>query len=311
MFRPRICRYTIYFLLLLLLFVSCGANKSALNDNRVADLNIEADEYVAEEASGMPMLRSSSRSMNAEAKESKSVGRSEVDASIERRLIKNGYISFETTDIKTSRSMLGTLITKYEAYISSEDESSSNSRIEINLTVKIPKDNFDSFLAEIENAEKGISSKNIDIQDVTEEFVDITARLAVKKETEQTYLRLLSTAKTVRDVLDIQDQIQNLRSEIEGIEGRLKYLEKAVAYSTLNMRMYQFVAKANYLPPRVSFFRRAFASLKQGINIFAEVIIAVLNVWLFIFIAVIIGLFVRWIVFKRKRENKGDQNGHK
>lgn len=305
----KISRYTIYFLLFFLFFASCGTKKSALNENRVADLDIEAEGYIAKEASDMSMLHSSSRTMAEELK--KSGGRGEADASMERRLIKNGYISFETTDIKISRSMLGTLITKYEAYIGSEDESSSDSRIEINLTIKIPKDNFDSFLAEIENAEQSISSKNIDIEDVTEEFIDITARLAVKKEAEQTYLRLLSTAKTVRDVLDIQDQIQRIRSEIEGIEGRLRYLEKAVAYSTLNIRMYQFIAKANYLPPRVSFFRRAFASLKQGINIFAEVIIAVLNAWLFIFIAVIISLFARWMIFKRKRKNKGDKNEHK
>ena len=106
----------------------------------------------------------------------------------------------------------------------------------------------------------------------------------------------------MRDVLDIQDQIQNLRSEIESIEGRLQYLKRAVAYSTLNIRMYQFIAKSNYLPARASFFRRIIASLKSGVHLFAEVIIAVLNAWVFILIPLIVFLLVKWKILKKKKK---------
>lgn len=241
--------------------------------------------------------------LNLEDKESEIANAKNItDADMTRHLIKTGYINFETTDIKASRTLLYELISKYKAYVSSEDENNSNRMIEVNLTIKIPKDNFDLFWSEVENTERSISNKNIGIQDITEEFIDISARLAVKKETEKTYLRLLSTAKNVKDVLDIQDQIQNIRSEIESIEGRLKYLEKEVAYSTLDIRMYQFVAKSNYSPIRTSFFRRALASLKSGVGIFGEVILAVLNAWLFILIPLVIAFFIRWKFYRKKRK---------
>ena len=235
--------------------------------------------------------------INSKAVEGYDIQNLETDA--ERKLIKNGYINFETTDVQASRIFINKLIAKYKCYITSEDEDNSSKRIDINLIIKVPEGNFDSFFADIEGAEKNISNKSVEIQDVTEEFIDITARLKVKKEAEQTYLRLLNTAKTVRDVLDIQYQMQSIRGEIEGIEGRLKYLEKAVAYSTLNIHMYQFIAKSDVIL-HVSFFRRVLASLKSGVIIFGEVIIAMLNAWIFFLIAFILAGVIKWKFFNNK-----------
>ena len=298
----RYKNYAIFFSLMLII-ASCGGNKKAspsFQETKSSTQEMQLD--CAAEAYAAPMLQSTGGTRKEKTTEGEVGGeRGNLDASIERLLIKNGYINFETTDIKASRLFINSLIKKHGAYIANEDENNSHTRIEINLTIKIPKNDFDAFLSELENAEKNVSSKNIEIEDVTEEFIDISARLAVKKEAEQTYLRLLSTAKTVRDVLDIQDQIQSIRSDIEGIEARLKYLEKSVAYSTLNIRMYQFIAKSEYLPQRLSFLRRAFASLQSGVKIFAEVVLAVLNAWLFILLFLAIGLFVRWKFFKKKK----------
>lgn len=167
--------------------------------------------------------------------------------------------------------------------------------------VKIPKNAFDEFMNVLVSGVKNINSKNIDIQDVTEEFVDITARLKVKKDAEQTYLRLLNTAKTVRDVLDIQNQIQDLRSEIESIEGRLRYLEYAVNYSTLNISMYQIISGGN-ITTHTSFFTKVFSSLKDGFNMFLEVIVAILHLWVFILVFIAIALIIKWKFFRRVKK---------
>jgi len=309
-----------FFFLVLALLTSCGASggkKSSASVQNKASFEDElsvADECVAEgtlKSTTMP-LNSEEKAYN-EYEKNAAVGKVEPDESqkkdnaegkIERLLIKTGYVNFETADIRASRSFVEKLVVKYGAYISSEDESTSDKTIKIALNIKIPQRNFDLFLQELEGTERNVSSKRIDTQDVTEEFVDITARLAVKKDAEQTYLRLLSVAKKVQDVLDIQNQLQNIRSEIEGIEARLKYLEKSVAYSTLDVRMYQFIARSDYLPRGTPFFRRILSSIRSGVNIATEVFIAVLNAWVFILIPLVVVALFRL----KSRLNKNKKN---
>lgn len=230
----------------------------------------------------------------------------DTQTAVERKLIKTGYINFESEDIKSSRILINNLVSKYGAYINNENENSTTKMLEQYLVIKIPKNNFDAFVESLESGITKISSKNIDIEDVTEEFIDITARLTVKKEAEQTYLRLLATAKTVRDVLDIQDQIQGIRSDIESIEGRIRYLESAVSYCTLNIRMYQYIASNESLP-RTSFFTRLLSSIKSGVNTFAEVIIGIVHAWVFILIGIILAIVLKLYCSKKRR----GKNEHK
>ncbi|EEV20459.1 hypothetical protein TREVI0001_0451 [Treponema vincentii ATCC 35580] len=142
------------------------------------------------------------------------------DVILERQLIKEGSLDFETSDIMETRQHIETLVQKYKAYISQEDERTTASRIYQDITVRIPKTHFDSFLSELSGDIKKFDNKSITVQDVTEEFIDSTARLAVKKETEQGYLRLLNQAKTIKDILDIQNELQDIRSDIESIDRR-------------------------------------------------------------------------------------------
>ena len=76
-------------------------------------------------------------------------------------------------------------------------------------------------------------SKNISARDVTEEFIDLEMRLTNRRNYLKRYNDLLQQAGTVADILEIQERIRNLEEEIESVEGRLKYLDGLVEYSTL------------------------------------------------------------------------------
>ena len=224
-------------------------------------------------------------------------------AMLERQLIKEGSINFETYDIAETRRHIESLVQKYGAYISQEDERASSSRIYQNMTVRIPKVHFDVFVTELSGGVKKIDEKSITVQDVTEEFIDSTARLAVKKETEQGYLRLLNQAKTIKDILDIQYELQDIRSDIESIEGRLRYLKNSVNFSTLHISMYQQIEAASKTG---SFFMPVWDAIKGGVQAFAAVCIVLLYGWVFIALgiaAIIIILRLR----KRHRKDKAEK----
>lgn len=213
-----------------------------------------------------------------------------------RKLIKTGYIRFASDDVKQTRNSINELLIKYSGYISQENEISSSYNLRQELTVKIPKDNFDVFLNDLAAGVKKIDEKHIDVEDVTEEFIDIEAALKIKKETEAGYLKLLNQAKTVKDILEIQYQVQIIRSEIESIEGRLKYLEASVNFSTLNISFYQRLESANKEP---SFLNMIVKALKGGVQIFAEVFIHLLYAWVFILIFI---FFIVIFIKRRKRK---------
>ena len=200
-------------------------------------------------------------------------------AILERQLIKEGSINFETRDIMETRQHIELLVQKYGAYISQEYGQTTSSRIYQNMSVRIPKAHFDVFVTELSGGVKKIDEKSITVQDVTEEFIDSTARLAVKKETEQGYLRLLNQAKTIKDILDIQNELQDIRSDIESIEGRLRYLKNSVNFSTLHISMYQQIEATS---DTGSVFMPIWDAIKGGVQAFAAVCIALLYGWVFI-----------------------------
>ncbi|UTY24958.1 DUF4349 domain-containing protein [Treponema denticola] len=274
--------------LVLNLFLSCGGKKTAFEAGKSA----RSESYMAESKSS-----SSDSAFKEDKKESDDVNTASLDnGNIERKLIKTGFIEFETDDIKKTRETIENLVTKYQAYISQEDEQHFHSNIRQTISIRIPKENFDNLLNEITAGIKKLDNKNITVEDVTEEFVDSLARLKVKKETEQTYLKILSQAKTVKDILEVQNQIQDLRSDIEAIEGRLRYLQKSVNYSTLNISMYQII---NSSIARPSFFTKALNAVKEGIGLFSDIIIGILYLWIFILIIIAVA-----VIIIKKRRNK-------
>ena len=274
--------------LVLNLFLSCGGKKTAFEAGKSA----RSESYMTESKSS-----SSDSAFKEDKKESDDVNTASLDnGNIERKLIKTGFIEFETEDIKRTRETIENLVTKYQAYISQEDEQHFHSNIRQTISIRIPKENFDNLLNEITAGIKKLDNKNITVEDVTEEFVDSLARLKVKKETEQTYLKILSQAKTVKDILEVQNQIQDLRSDIEAIEGRLRYLQKSVNYSTLNISMYQII---NSSIARPSFFTKALNAVKEGIGLFSDIIIGILYLWIFILIIIAVA-----VIIIKKRRNK-------
>ena len=221
-------------------------------------------------------------------------------AMLDRQLIKEGSINFETHDIVETRQHIESLVQKYGAYISQEDERATYSRIYQNMSIRIPKAHFDVFVTELSGGVKKIDEKSVTVQDVTEEFIDSTARLAVKKETEQGYLRLLNQTKTIKDILDIQNELQDIRSDIESIEGRLRYLKNSVNFSTLHISMYQQIEAASETG---SVFMPVWDAIKGGVQAFAAVCIALLYGWVFI----ALGIAAMIIILRLRKQRRKDK----
>jgi Flp pilus assembly protein TadB len=105
------------------------------------------------------------------------------------------------------------------------------------MTIRIPADKFQESLAEIRKTVDRVVVETVSGQDVTEEFVDIEARLKTKKALEERFLEIMKQAKSVNDALNVERQLAEVRTEIERIEGRKRFLENQTSLSTITLEL--------------------------------------------------------------------------
>lgn len=211
------------------------------------------------------------------------------------KLIKDGYISFKTNNVEKTYNWIKSKVILYKGYISDEKIENYEDSKGYDLIIRLPSKDFDNFLNKIIEDEniKEIESKTIMVKDVTEEYIDIESRLKVKKEYEIKLLDLLSKAKNVNETTEIYKQLNELRIEIEATQGRLKYLNDQVNYSTLNISFRKDYKYSN------RFFSELWEALNQGLQVFLKVFTTLTYLWVIILVV----FLSRW-VYKRYKKNR-------
>jgi predicted nuclease with TOPRIM domain len=79
--------------------------------------------------------------------------------------------------------------------------------------------------------------KNIKSEDVTEQYIDLKARLENAQREEKILLDFLNKATNVKDMLEIEKELSRIREQIEYYTGQLKYLESRIDYSTITIEL--------------------------------------------------------------------------
>ncbi|PVY41801.1 DUF4349 domain-containing protein [Pontibacter virosus] len=213
---------------------------------------------------------------------------------LQRKLIKEGRVEYETNQIEATRQTVFAAVRKYKGYVSSDEEYKSPGRTSNTLVIRVPSDHFDNLLHEATNGVKKFDAREINVKDVTEEFLDIQARLKTKKELEGRFLQLLKQATTVTEVLEIEKQLAALRADIESIEGRLKYLESQVSLSILTMTFYENT------PVYTEFSTEFKDGFRNGWNNLIWLFVFITNIWPFILLGLM--LLIGLNAYRRKRQ---------
>ncbi|MEO0470579.1 MAG: DUF4349 domain-containing protein [Bacteroidota bacterium] len=205
---------------------------------------------------------------------------------IGRKLIKEGNLRFRTDDLEKSRQTIFAAIQIHGGYVASDQSHKSGSEISNTIVIRVPAARFDSLLADATQGVSSFDSKNLNVRDVTEEFLDISARLTTKKELESRYRVLLQRSNSVSEILEVEKQIGELRAEIESIEGRLNYLQNRISFSTLTINVYEKSAT------ETSFGHEFVEGFGNGWDNLIWFLVGLVNVWPFMLLAVIaVGVF--------------------
>lgn len=219
-------------------------------------------------------------------------------STITQKIIKTANLRFETQDMAKSHQHILSIVKQTEGYIQNDNSGKqSYGDFYHNITVRVPTRNFQMA---VDNIAKGVDyfeEKSISQKDVTEEFVDLQARLKAKRALEDRYINLLTQAKNVKDMLEIERELAQIREEIEAKQGRLKYLQSQVSLSTLNIHFFKNEISTD---TSKSYGSKMINAFKGGWNGVSSFFLGVLYLWpLFIF-AIVSFIVLRKYLRKKK-----------
>lgn len=210
---------------------------------------------------------------------------------IEQKVIRNGNLKFETDNLETTYEQIKNAVKKEKAFIQNDSEGKEYASVYRRITVRIPSRNFDSFIKDISTGVTYFDNKEINSQDITEEYIDIDARLKAKKRLENRYLELLAKATKISEMLAIEAQLSTIREEIEAKEGQLKYMQNQVSLSTITIEFYKAIAEESGVT--ISYGAKVWNAFKSGFYGISSFFLGLLEIWPFIIIAIALFYFIR------------------
>lgn len=223
---------------------------------------------------------------------------SDESTNVQRQVIKQGDISFQSKNVAADYEQVKKLVASFRAQIEHENQSKEYDRMTYHLTIRVPSKHYDSLLNTLASIAWRLDNKSSNAEDVTEQYYDLETRIKNKKALEARYLELLKQTKTMRDILEIENSLNNVRSEIESMEGRFRYLKNQISMSTIRVQMYEMLPAAEYQSPRKSFIERLTEGMGKGWNGFLSFMVVVVSLWPF---WILFGLVVWGIRAWRKR----------
>jgi len=215
------------------------------------------------------------------------------------KVIKQGNIKFEVIDLNKTKKHIDKTLKELGAYYESENFLAYENGNHYSLKIRIPNSRFDTLISILESGNNELISKNISVKDVTEEFIDINIRLKNKLAYLEQYKQILKKAKTISEILSVQERIRLIEAEIESKKGKLKFLEDKVNYSTLNVELTEFNRSNN---TESKFLNKISQALGNGAKLLQTIIIFFISIWPLLLLLLFILIFRKRLLNIKRRK---------
>lgn len=232
-------------------------------------------------------------------------GQRGLPAGTSRKITKNATVSLEVEDVNVCYDKVFKLVKEAEGFIESSDETVfTDDTKRINLVLKVREDKFESVISQIKEFGK-VTALRIDSKDVTEQYYDLKARLKNLEIEEQKLQDIMNKAPTVKEMLEVESEMNRIRSEIESMKEQLKVWENLTSLGTINLSIKE-VSKVEKSPTLGSFkgigreVKQAFVNNVNFLIFFIKKLIIILVIILPYIVLALIGYKV-YIYIKKRR----------
>lgn len=283
-------RITMYMAVIAVLILSCNTGQPKNEKNITADMALSPAEK--------PMYGSAVDTTKA-AFEPPQTKHTSATEDWDKKIIKTAEVTLELKDYSGYNQTLHKGLKAYGAYIAAEEQNLSDDRNSNNVTIKVPVEQFENLMNSFSGDGIKVLQKKISSEDVTGEVVDTRSRMEAKKQMRDRYLELLKQAKNMKEVLEVQNEINSIQEDIEAGSGRVSYLTHQSAYSTIHLQYFQYLNPANRVKEPSGFLLSLKESFKDGLHILSGLLILLVSIWPLILGVIIVFLFV----WKKKKPN--------
>ncbi len=230
----------------------------------------------------------------------------ETSDAFSRKIIYKANLVMQVEKYQEAQAKIQEAVKQSGGYILQFDENASALEKSGTFVIKVPAAGFQSLLALLEQIQPTLQ-KNLQGQDVTEEYVDLAARLKAKQVVESRLIAFMEKAAKTDELLAFSNELGKVQEEIERIKGRMRYLEQNVALSTIELKLTQKSSSAEVIQARGQgpLGQRAAEALNGTLAV-----LGFLLQWAFVFLAgalpvilllALIGIPV-WLLRNRRKE---------
>jgi hypothetical protein len=166
-----------------------------------------------------------------------------ANTSVERMVIQNASLSIAVDDPEASMARISALAQELNGYVVSANmyQTTLESGVKVphaSISIRIPSERLDEVMETIKaETTQPVLSENIDSQDVTADYVDLSSRLTNLEAAEEQLQRIMDEAVKTEDVLAVYSQLTYIREQIELIKGQMKYYEEAARLSMVSVEL--------------------------------------------------------------------------
>jgi Flp pilus assembly protein TadB len=176
------------------------------------------------------------------------------------------------------------------------------------MSIRVPAVRFEEVMDRLAALAVNVDSRSESAEDVTEEYVDLGARLESLEAARDRLLEIMAEARTTEDLLRAEEQLTQREAEIESIKGRMQYLEQSARLSSIWIELRPYILSQpvgdTWRPAET--VRRAFDALVDGLQGFGNFLIyfaiAILP-WLLL-IVLIVYVIVRVVLWRTRAGRK-------
>ena len=272
--------------MLFIIFTACGNEPEydePMGSPRMMS-SPESDSLMVKEVSGSPVNPDNGQSINIS----------------DRKISKNAQLEIKVKSLDDSMNFITNKTNSYKGYIVSSSSYAPNTDYETktaNISLRVPSDSLDQFLKEIKTYAKETIHESIFTQDITEEYIDVKAKITSMESSEQRLTKLLDKTESVKEIVEVEKELSRLRADIDSLKGRFKFIENSVVTSLVRIYMEEIPNPVSISDPSWNTRDIALDAIK-ALSSFGQFIISVI---VFIFVFTPVWILIAGLIYGTKR----------
>ena len=217
------------------------------------------------------------------------------------KLIKKGELTISSKDIELTKELVYRLAKECNGYVINENFINNDYYSSFDISLNIQASYFDLFLKKLDSSKINIVSRTFSVEDITMKYIDDSTRLFNKKKLEGKYLDLLAKTNDIKNLLEIEEKLEEIQTDIEVKENQLKVLDKQIAYSEFKIKIEKDITNLTY-EDRTKFTYKLSQGIVKGWEGMKLIVIFLFSIWPLYILIALIYFVIKLIIKKRKKK---------